>query len=143
MRLLASTDIALRVVMLLGQHRRSGEPMKVEVIAQTLGNLSRNHLHKIVQDLGTLGITRTVRGARGGVMLTDDFGVMRLGELIRTLEADQVLVECFRADGGCCTLTPCCELRTMLREAREGFYAILNRKTLADLITDGLVLPAA
>jgi Rrf2 family protein len=137
-RLLASTDIALRVVMLLGQQTDAGEPMKVETIAQLLGNLSRNHLHKIVQDLSARGIVRTVRGVRGGVVLGDNLGEIRLGDMIRELEADQTLVDCFRSDGGSCVLKPCCQLSGMLYEAQESFYSSLNRKTLADLIKNNV-----
>ena len=68
MRLLASTDFALRIVMLLGR-LPSGEQMNVETIAQRLGGQSRNHLHKIVQNLAALGVLRTARGAGGGVSL--------------------------------------------------------------------------
>ena len=121
MRLLASTDMALRVVMLLGR-RGPGEQMNVETMAQQLGDLSRNHLHKIVQDLAALGVLRTIRGAGGGVTLAAPLEETRLGSLIRSLESDQAVVECFRADGGCCVLEPGCKLRVMLREAQESFY---------------------
>src|SRR5208282_3013165 len=93
MRLLASTDFALRVLMRLGQ-QAPGEHVNVETLAQQLGGLSRNHLHKIIQNLTALGVLRTVRGAGGGVMLSVPLAEIRLGALIRTLEADQALVEC-------------------------------------------------
>ena len=133
MRLLASTDFALRVLMRLGQ-QEPGEHVNVETLAQQLGGLSRNHLHKIVQDLAGLGILRTIRGAGGGVMLAVPLAEIRLGPLIRTLEADQAMVECFRADGGCCVLEPGCKLRVLLRQAREVFYQNLDERTLADCI---------
>ena len=60
------SDIALRVLMLLAQKPVSGR-MSVETLARELGGLSRNHLRKIVQELTAVGITRTVRGAVGGV----------------------------------------------------------------------------
>ena len=128
MRLLASTDIALRVLMMLGQ-AKSREPMNVGTLAERLGGLSRNHLHKIVQDLAGLGLVRTVRGAGGGVTLAAPVRDIRIGPLIRTLEQDHALVECFRADGGCCVLTPGCRLR-----GRSTFYASLDRRTLADCL---------
>ncbi|MGD0639186.1 MAG: Rrf2 family transcriptional regulator [Roseiarcus sp.] len=136
MRLLASTDLALRVVMLLGS-QPPGAHMNVEAIALQLGNLSRNHLHKIVQDLAALGVLRTVRGAGGGVLLAASLEEVRLGAVIRSLEADQALVECFRADGGCCVLEPGCKLRVLLRDARESFYQSLDQRTLADCVGDG------
>jgi Rrf2 family transcriptional regulator, nitric oxide-sensitive transcriptional repressor len=131
MRLLASTDIALRVLMVLGR----GQPdqhLYVERLARELGDLSRNHLHKIVQDLAALGILRTLRGAGGGVQLAKPLNEIRLGALVRELECDQAIVECFRADGGCCAIEAGCRLRFMLRAAHESFYETLDRHTLAD-----------
>jgi Rrf2 family transcriptional regulator, nitric oxide-sensitive transcriptional repressor len=139
MRLLASTDYALRVLMALGQ-RSAGETVNVETLAQSLGGLSRNHLHKIVQHLAALGIVKTIRGAGGGVTLMKSPREVRIGALVRALESDQPLVECFRADHGCCTLDPGCRLRPMLRKARERFYETLDDFTLADCL--GRRIPA-
>jgi Rrf2 family nitric oxide-sensitive transcriptional repressor len=68
------------------------------------------------------------------VTLAAPAGDIRLGPLIRTLEEDHALVECFRADGGRCVLTPGCRLRGMLAEAKESFYASLDPRTLADCL---------
>ncbi len=134
MRLLASTDFALRVLMLLAQEPR-GERMSVAALARQLGGLSRDHLHKIVQELTARGITRTTRGAGGGVMLAVAPKTVRIGALVRQLESDQPLVECFRHDGCTCTLVSACRLRDMLREARDRFYTSLDTHTLADCLT--------
>ncbi len=107
-------------------------PFSVEAMAQKLGGLSRNHLHKIVQELASLGLVRTVRGAGGGVTLAVAPKEIRVGALIRQLEGDQPVVECFRADGGCCTLTTGCRLRGFIHTAREDFYRNLDEHTLAD-----------
>ena len=136
MRLLASTDIALRVLMLLGRDQPGGH-VNVERLAQDLGGLSRNHLHKIVQELAGLGVLRTLRGAGGGVGLAKPLVDIRLGALVRDLESDQAIVECFRTDGGCCAIEPGCRLRFMLRTAREAFYESLDRHTLADCMPGG------
>ena len=66
MRLLTSTDFALRVLM-----RLSATPdthVSTDTLARELV-ISRHHLHKIVQYLTEAGLVRTIRGARGGVML--------------------------------------------------------------------------
>ena len=131
MRLLASTDYALRVLMLFGR-QEAGRSLNVETIAKQLGGLSRNHLHKIVQELAGLGLLRAVRGVGGGVFLARPLAEVRLGWLVRKLESDQPLVECFREDGGCCVIDPGCRLRGMLRTAREAFYKSLDQHTLAD-----------
>jgi Rrf2 family nitric oxide-sensitive transcriptional repressor len=133
MRLLSSTDYALRVLIALGRSR-SGETVNVATLAESLGGLSRNHLHKIVQDLAAMGIVKTTRGAGGGVALAKEAGRVRIGAVIRALEADQAIAECFRPDHGCCTLEPGCRLRPMLKKARESFYQTLDAYTLADCL---------
>ena len=131
MRLLTSTDLALRVLM-----RLSAAPEKhlsTEVLARELV-LSRNHLHKIVQYLTESGLVRTIRGAHGGVMLARPASEIRVGEVVRGHEEDQALVECFRHDGGGCTLLPRCRLRGMLAAATDAFYHHLDQYTLADCL---------
>ncbi len=131
MRLLTSTDFALRVLM-----RLSATPdvhVSTDALARELV-ISRNHLHKIVQYLTEAGLVRTIRGARGGVMLARPAGEIKVGEVIRSHEQDQALVECFRADGGACNLLPRCRLRGMLDAAKNAFYQHLDRYTLADCL---------
>lgn len=132
MRLLASTDIALRVLMRLSVDPRihvSTDALATELI------VSRNHLHKIVQFLTEMGLVRTIRGAHGGVMLARPADKIRVGEVIRSYEREQALVECFRADSGACTLLPRCRLRGMLNTAKSVFYQHLNQYTLADCLS--------
>ena len=141
MRLLASTDFALRVLIRLAAEP-DGRHLSVEALAHELGGLSRNHLHKVVQELAALGMVRTVRGARGGVALARPPGEIRLGELVQLLEAGQSLVECFRADGGACVLTPRCRLKGMLGAAWGAFLRELDRSTLAECLAAAPLPPA-
>jgi Rrf2 family nitric oxide-sensitive transcriptional repressor len=137
MRLLTSTDFALRVLM-----RLSATPdthVSTDELARELV-ISRHHLHKIVQYLTEAGLVRTIRGARGGVMLARPATEIKVGDVIRHHENDQALVECFRPDGGACTLLPRCRLRGMLDGAKTAFYQHLDRYTLADCLS-GSVLP--
>ena len=105
LRLLAATDVALRLLMRLGvepERRRSTEDLAMAV------GVPRNHVQKIVQDLAAAGLVRTWRGAGGGVALAVAPATIRLGAVLRRFEAGQALVECFRPDGGACCLSPDC-----------------------------------
>ena len=132
MKLLTSTDYALRVLMRLAMMPETH--VSIDALAQELV-VSRHHLHKIVQFLAEAGLVRTIRGARGGVMLARPASQINLGAVIRRHEKDQALVECFRADGGACTLLPHCRLRGILKSAIDSFYGSLDRYTLADCFT--------
>ena len=74
----------------------------------------------------------TRRGTGGGFILARAADKVTVGEVVRLMEADQAMVECFRPDGGCCTLTPGCKLKKRLAAAREAFLAELDRTTLAE-----------
>lgn len=131
MRLLAATDFSLRILMRLAEdpsrHRSS------ETLAQAIG-VPRNHVHKIVHDLAEAGFVRTIRGAQGGVLLARPAAAIGVGDVVRRLERDQAMVECFRADGGNCCMMPECRLRRMLATARDAFLASLDTVTLADCV---------
>lgn len=135
MRLLSSTDFALRLLMLLAREP-PGAHLSVDTLSQQLGGLSRHHLHKIVQDLTALNVTRTIRGAGGGVALAVAPEDVRIGTLVRRLEENQAVVECFRPEGCGCTLLPACHLRGMLAKARDAFYETLDRHHLGELMAE-------
>ena len=135
MRLLASTDFALRVLLRLAldptRHRST------EILALEVG-VPRNHLHKIVQELAEAGMVRTLRGARGGVLLAHPPEQIHLGAVVRRFEQGQALVECFRADGGACCFSPDCRLRGVLARSRDAFLAVLDATTLAECLGPNL-----
>lgn len=129
MRLTYFTDYGMRALM-----RLAGEPDRLfttEEIAREFG-ISRNHLMKVVRKLAVAGVVATQKGASGGFRLAKPAGELTLGEIVRRLESDQPLVECFRSDGGACVLTPRCYFRARLSAAREAFLRELDRSTLAD-----------
>ena len=129
MRLTAFTDFGLRALM-----RLAGEPDRsftTDEIASEFA-ISRHHLIKVVRGLAEAGYVRTRRGASGGFRLARPAQSITLGQVVRDLEDDQPLVECFRADGGACVLTPRCRLKKRLAVAQQAFLAELDRTTLAD-----------
>ena len=134
MKLLASTDFALRTLMRLAatpkQHRSTEELAREMVI-------SRNHLLKVVQGLADAGFVVTLRGAKGGVLLALPPSEITVGAVVRWFEHEQPVAECFRVDGGACTFTGRCGLNPMLAGAQRAFFAYLDQFTLAQCIVDG------
>jgi Rrf2 family transcriptional regulator, nitric oxide-sensitive transcriptional repressor len=129
MRLTSFTDFALRALM-----RLAGEPQRIfatSEIAAEFG-ISRNHLAKVVRDLANGGFISTQRGIGGGFYLARPPQSITLGEIVRALEGESALVECFRQDGGDCVLSPRCRLKSRLAAAREAFMRELDATTLAE-----------
>jgi Rrf2 family nitric oxide-sensitive transcriptional repressor len=57
-----------------------------------------------------------------------------VGKVVRETEGTSSLAECFGTDGGHCSIADICRLRGVLGEAVRGFYGVLDRYTLADLV---------
>ncbi len=137
MRLTVYTDYALRVLMFLAVHP---EPRPtIGEIAASYG-ISRNHLMKVVYELGLAGYIETARGKRGGLRLARPAAAIGLGEVIRQTEPDLALVPCFDPINAACALTPACKLRSVLHLAQAAFLRVLDDHTLADLVENRLVL---
>lgn len=130
MRLTSFTDFGLRMLMRMAS--TPGEPISTAALADEF-NLSRNHLTKIMQRLAHGGIVETRRGGGGGAVLIKPADEIRLGEIVRLLEQDQALVECFGPEGGDCSIDGCCRLKARLRRAEARFLDDLNQSTLADI----------
>ena len=99
--------------------------------------ISRNHLVKVVRNLAQEGFLATRRGAGGGFRLARPAQAITVGEVVRALELREPLVECFRTDGGACTLTPRCRLKRRLASAREAFLQELDATTLEECAYPG------
>lgn len=133
MQLTAYTDYALRVLMYLAVHEE-----RLVTISEmaTAYDISKNHLMKIVNQLGQKGFIETVRGRGGGLRLGQSPARLALGEIVRQMEPHFHIVECFAPTTNGCPITPVCGLSHVLAEARDAFLAVLDRYTLADLIPD-------
>jgi Rrf2 family nitric oxide-sensitive transcriptional repressor len=90
---------------------------------------------KITHQLGLAGFVETVRGKGGGMRLAAAPAAINLGAVVRAVEPDFALVECFGTDNGC-ALTSYCRLAGVLDGALQSFLAHLDRHTLADLVPD-------
>ncbi len=130
MRLTQYTDFSLRVLIYLGLN--ADRRCTIREISEAY-RISRNHLMKVVQQLAATGFVRSVRGIGGGLELDRPPGQIVLGEVVRKMEPDFGLVECFRA-GNECVITGECALPQIVQGALDAFLAELDRHTLASLL---------
>ncbi|MDO9369373.1 MAG: Rrf2 family transcriptional regulator [Sphingopyxis sp.] len=129
MQLTRFTDYSIRVLIHVAS-RRDGELSSIQEIADAY-DISRNHLMKVVVDLGRAGFLETIRGRGGGLRLGRPAETINLGALVRHTEQSLQLVDC-----STCLIAPACVLPRILAEATRAFLAVLDRYTLADLLRD-------
>lgn len=124
------TDYALRV--LIHAALRYPERVTIDEVATAYG-ISRNHLIKVIHELGRTGFLITQRGRSGGFTLARAADRITISEVVKTCETGQPLAECFDVANNACVITPACRLKGILAEAMRAFHATLGKYTIADV----------
>jgi Rrf2 family transcriptional regulator, nitric oxide-sensitive transcriptional repressor len=127
------TDYGLRLLLYAAAH--PDRRVTVTEVASAYG-VSRDHLMKVSHRLTQLGMIHATRGRGGGLRLAVDPRSLRLGAVVRALEPDLELVECFNPVTNTCRIAPACRLKGALMRGRRAFLASLDEQSLADVLGD-------
>ena len=130
MKLTRFTDYSLRVLIYLGL--KDDGRVTIREISEAYG-ISRNHLMKVVSLLTRLGYLDARRGPGGGIALARPAEEINVANVVRDMEDDLNLVECF-CKGGKCIIKPVCELKSILSQALNAYLETLEGYTLSDLL---------
>ena len=130
MRLTLYTDYSLRVLLYLAG--KEDEVVTISDLADFY-KISRNHLVKVVHNLGLNGYILTTRGRNGGLRLAHPAKEILIGDVVRSTEPDLDLLECFNPATDQCVITRSCSLKSVLFNAQATFMGVLDQYTLADL----------
>lgn len=139
MQLTQYSDYALRTLIYLAVQ---DDNATITEIAERY-KISRNHLVKVVHNLGKLGYITTTRGRHGGIRLAMPPEEINIGDVVRRTEPHFTLVECFDGRENRCVITPACKLMGVLGEAFRAFTHVLDQYTLADMTANAKELRAA
>ncbi|MEK3890288.1 Rrf2 family transcriptional regulator [Bacillus sp. FSL K6-3431] len=132
MRLTNYTDFSLRALMYLAA-KGPDELSTITEISEAYG-ISKNHLTKIIHELGKYGVIDTIRGRGGGIRLSKLPEEINIGLLVRQTEEDFKLVPCFGDESNACVISPVCSLKHALHRALTAYLSVLDEYTLADLV---------
>ena len=138
MRLTKRGEYALRTLIRLGvAHRMGHDVVSVSRLAES-ERIPAKFLENILGDLRNHGYIEGVRGKNGGAKLSCDPTVVKVGELVRFLDGKLAPI-------GCASETayePCscpdpdhCGLRMLMIDVRNAIANILDRYSLADVVT--------
>ena len=130
MHITLHTDYALRVLIYLASNDE--RLPTIQEISERF-DVSRSHLMKVVNQLIRNGFVEGIRGKGGGLRLARPPADIGVGDVVRKMETDLSLVECF-SDTSRCLLTASCKLRGVLDNALEAFFASLDKVSLAQLL---------
>jgi Rrf2 family nitric oxide-sensitive transcriptional repressor len=130
MRLTTYTDYALRTLMYLAANR--DRLVTIQDIADT-HDIAKNHLTKVVHQLGILGFVESLRGRNGGIRLGKEPSEINIGTVVRSTEPDFYMAECFDPNKSRCLLSSDCILKDTLYKATAAYLAVLDGVTLENL----------
>jgi len=134
MQLTLHTDYSLRVLIYLAQ---KGDALATISEVANFYKISRNHLVKVVHHLAGANFIQTLRGKNGGMRLARAPEDISVGDVVRQMEPNFDIVECFNADDQSCTVASICALKNVLQKASREFLSLLDRYSLADAIVSG------
>jgi Rrf2 family nitric oxide-sensitive transcriptional repressor len=129
MKLTQHTDFSLRALLYLASD--DGCPT-IGTVAEHFG-ISKNHLVKVTHQLTKLGYVESIRGRSGGLRLRRKPEDIVIGAVVREVEPNFHLVECFDRENNTCRITQTCKLKGIFGQALSAFYGHLDQYTLADL----------
>lgn len=95
--------------------------------------ISRLYLEQLFTRLKAAGLVRSVRGPRGGFMLTRPPREIRCSDIVQVMEGSTAPVECVD-DARLCSRADSCVTRQVWTEVKEAIDRVLTATTLEDLV---------
>ena len=135
MQLTLHTDIGLRVLIYMGG--QSNDIKSTVAGLAELFNVSKNHMVKIVNELGKAGYLKTVRGKGGGIYLAKKPQDINIAAVVKNLEKITEVVDCKKNN---CPFLGNCKLKLLLNQATEAFFEHLEQCSLVDVMADQATL---
>jgi len=107
-------------------------PMSIAEISRRQ-RIPLKYLEQIIIPLKRANLVASVRGPRGGHMLSAPPGRISLWDILFLLESKSSLVDCL-GDGGACEHINNCPVRPAWHQALEAMTQVLKKKTLQKIL---------
>lgn len=109
-----------------------GNPVLLKDIAKRQA-ISVQYLEQLISPLVKGGVLRSIRGARGGVALTNLPEEVKLSQVIQILEGPIAPVKCVD-DPKVCSRSDFCATRDVWEEMNRAMLQVLESTSLQDLV---------
>ena len=109
-------------------------PLQIKTIAEREG-ISNKYLEQIIATMKASGLVGSLRGPRGGYVLTKHPREVKLSEIFQVLEGPLLTVECLEHPEYCARCTECVT-RQVWSDLQNAMLDVLEAKTLQDLVDD-------
>jgi len=107
-------------------------PMQIKTISDR-ESISNKYLEQLIAMLKASGLVRSMRGPKGGYVLSRHPSEIKLSEIFTTLEGPLLTVECLDHPEICPRCSDCVT-RDLWAEMQEAVLKVLEDKTLQDMV---------
>lgn len=124
-RLSAKSDYGL---ILLSNLQKAKGPVSVSSVASK-NKLSAKFLSQVANELKRAGFVTAREGSKGGYALAKAANKIKIVDVLKTLDGDLVVGECFEEDHECN-----CGGKDMWMDMKKQLEETIGKKTVADLV---------
>lgn len=129
---------ALRMMIEFAMH--PGECTKINQVANR-HELSDKYLEQIVSILVKADYVKSIRGSKGGYMLTKDPSEYTVGMILRLMEGGLAPVACLDDPEMQCDRWDTCSTLTVWKQIDNAINQVVDNVTLADLVEEQKAKP--
>ena len=123
---------ALSTLIDIAKNQDENSPVSIKEMAERQG-ISLKYLEQIISLMVKGKLLKSVRGAKGGYLLSRDAKDILVGEILNAAEGTLAPVDCVR-DGVSCEKSASCPTFPLYKEIEDAIYFVVNRYTLRDLV---------
>ena len=132
MRISTKGRYGLRAILDLAVYGRKNTPVLLSEISRR-EEIPQKYLSQIMGELIRAGFVKSVRGRKGGYLLSKPPEEITVSEVLRALEGDFAVVECV-ADPSVCNRVSFCGTRDVWKLLSERIEETLSYITVEDLV---------
>ena len=132
MKLNQKTDYALRILLYAATEAPRLVTAKEVAESYNITQANANQIVNVMKHKGYLVVQRGRYG--GGFGLAKEPNEIHIGDLVRDMEPDMDLVQCFNLEKNTCPGIGTCKITGLMMEGLEAFITQMNTKTLADML---------
>ncbi len=130
MKLSTRARYGIRALLDLAGNGENG-PVSLKDIAQRQ-EISMSYLEHLINPLVAGGIIRTIRGSKGGIVLSKPAAKIKLSDVVELLEGSTAPVDCVDSPENC-RRSDDCVTRGVWIELKEAIDGVLSSITLQEL----------
>ena len=125
---------ALSTLIDIAKNQDENAPVSIKEMAERQG-ISLKYLEQIISLMVKGKLLKSVRGAKGGYLLSRDAKEILVGEILDAAEGTLAPVDCVR-DGANCEKSASCPTFPLYKEIEDAINSVVNRYTLWDLVKE-------